>query len=77
MKAGTLVGGYARSLSGFDGTASFETPPLAAPQDKRRHLVARRPKAVSNHGSGVSIKRTESKLTIRALSALCSGRIGR
>jgi hypothetical protein len=27
----TLVGGYARSLSGFDGTASFETPPLAAP----------------------------------------------
>ena len=37
MKVGTLVGGHARSLSGFDGNASFETPPLAAPQDEALH----------------------------------------
>jgi hypothetical protein len=55
MKAGTLVSGYARSLSGFDGNASFETPPLAAPQDKRRRLVVRRPKAISNHESGTLV----------------------
>jgi len=46
------------SLSGLNGTASFETPPLAAPQDEAApgslaqrlaFLMVRRPKAVSNH----------------------------
>jgi hypothetical protein len=36
------------------GSSSFETPLLAAPQDGR-HLMVRRPKAVSNHESRVSI----------------------
>jgi hypothetical protein len=61
MKVGTLVGGYARSLAGFNGTASFETPPLAAPQDKRRRLVVRRPKAVSNHESSFELKQTNPR----------------
>jgi hypothetical protein len=34
-------------VSGFDGTASFETPPLAAPQDETSPMV-RRPKATAS-----------------------------